>query len=147
MIRAESGRLYGSTPDDDDAWQKFKRKVATMKPGAWIRVEWSTPRSGPQHRKMWSLLRLIVDNSETYNSVERALVAVKIAAGFFDPHVDPITGEVQKVPQSIKYESMEQGDFNHFFEQAVTATCTHIVPQFDTETAYALMDQVLAGWG
>lgn len=145
LIKSEKG-LRGSTDEDQSAWLKFKGRLEKMKPGTFIRLEWAVPRSGPQHRKMFALLKLIKDNSETYDTVEKALVAVKIAAGYFDPHVDPITGKVIPVPQSISYESMEQDEFDKFFSNAVTAVCACIVPQLDEKTAYRLLDEIVMGW-
>lgn len=63
-----------------------------MKPGQWLRLEWSSPRNGKHHRKLWALLTLLQQNSETYDMKEKAPVAIKLAADYFDPHVDPETG-------------------------------------------------------
>jgi hypothetical protein len=87
LIRTDKG-LHGATPDDHAAYAKFKRRLETMQPGKWLRLEWSAPRNGPHHRKMMALLNLITENSETYNTIPKALVAVKLAAGYFDPNVD-----------------------------------------------------------
>lgn len=145
LIKSENG-LRGSTSEDHLAWARFKKRLERMKPGTFLRLEWAVPRSGKQHRKMFALLTLIRDNSETYDTVEKALVAVKLAAGYFDPHVDPTTGEVVPVVHSIAYESMEQDEFDKFFSNAVTAVCSCIVPQFDEETAYRLLDEIVMGW-
>ena len=56
MLISTATGLRGSTPADQDAWAKFKRKLETMKPGKWLRMEWSSPRNGPHHRKMFALL-------------------------------------------------------------------------------------------
>ena len=145
LIKSNAG-LRGSTPADQDAWAKFKRKLETMKPGTWLRMEWSRPRNGPQHRKMFALLALVAENSETYNTEEKALVAVKLAAGYFDPFVDPQTGEIIKVPQSISYDAMDQDRFEHFYSQAIDAVLQHILPTMSRETADRLLDMVVEGW-
>jgi len=146
LIRSDTG-LRGSTPADHDAWTKFKRKLETMKPGTWMRLEWSRPRNGPHHRKFFALLSLVAENSETYNTTEKALVAVKLAAGFFDPFVDPKTGEIIQIPQSISYDAMDQDSFELFYSAAIDAVLQHILPTIDRETADRLLDMVIEGWG
>jgi hypothetical protein len=145
LIRTPTG-LVGSTDTDHEAWEKFKRQLAHMKPGKFLRMEWATPRNGRHHRKMMALLQFINQNSDTYDTIPKALVAIKLAAGYFDPHIDPASGEVQRVPHSIKYESMSQEAFNDFYSHALHAVLTCILPQFDQEMAMRMMDQIVSGW-
>lgn len=146
LIRTPAG-LHGATPDDQAAYAKFRRRIETMKPGKWLRLEWSTPRNGPHHRKMMALLSLVAENSETWDTTAKALVAVKLAAGFFDPHVDPATGEVVKVPHSIAFDAMEQDDFDAFYSAALDAVIQAILPQMDRATADKLLEMIVEGWG
>lgn len=136
----------GSTPDDQRAYDVARRRMAKMKPGTFLRVDYASPRNGKHHRKLWPLLELIVQNSEVYDTKERALAAIKLAAGFFDPIVDPESGEVQKVPHSIAFESMDQEVFARFYAAALHAVVTAILPQFDEAMALRLMDQIVGGW-
>ena len=55
LIKTDKG-LRGSTPADQDAWAKFRRRLETMKPGTWVRMEWARPRNGQHHRKLFALL-------------------------------------------------------------------------------------------
>lgn len=48
LIKTEKG-LRGATPADQEAWGKFRRRLETMKPGTWLRVESSSPRNGNHH--------------------------------------------------------------------------------------------------
>jgi len=84
LIKTDKG-LRGSTPADQDAWAKFRRRLETMKPGTWVRMEWARPRNGQHHRKLFALLQLVAENSETYDTPEKALVAVKLVTGYADP--------------------------------------------------------------
>lgn len=146
LLKTEKG-LRGSTPADQDAWAKFRRKLETMKPGTWLRFEWSRPRNGKHHRKMFALLQVIAENSEVYDTAEKALVAVKLCVGHFDLMADPETGEMVKVPLSISYEAMDQDRFDQFYSQAVDAVIQHILPQMDAQTVDRLIDMVIEGWG
>ena len=145
LIKSPKG-LRGATPADQDAWAKFKRRLETMKPGKWLRFEWSVPRNGPHHRKFMALVQLVVENSETYQTVEQAMVAIKLAAAYFDPHVDPRTGEVVPVVRSISYDAMDQDEFEKFYAAAIDGILTTILPQFDRETADRLLEMIIEGW-
>jgi len=72
---------------------------------------------------------------------------VKLVTGYVDPVIDPITGELVQVPRSIAYESMEQDDFERFYEAAIDGVLRHILPQLDRETADRLLEQIVLGWG
>lgn len=145
LLKTPSG-LRGSTPADQDAWSRFRRRLETMKPGTWLRFEWSSPRNGKHHRKLFALLQLVAENSEVYDTPEKALIAVKLCSGYFDLMADPQTGEIVKVPKSISYESMGQEDFDQFYSRALDGVLQHILPQMDKETAERLMDMVVEGW-
>ncbi len=138
--------LRGATPDDQAMWAKFKRKLETMKEGGWLRFEWSTPRNGKHHRKFFALVHLVMENSERYATENEALVAIKLAAAYFDPHIDPRTGEVIPVVRSISYDAMEQEEFDKFYSAAIDGVLQTILPQFDRATADKLLEMIIDGW-
>lgn len=146
VLLRTTGGLRGATPTDHDAWTKFRRRLETMKPGKWLRVEFSSPRNGRHHRKLMALLQLVAENSETYNSVEKALVAVKLVTGHFDLMTNPKTGEIIQVPKSVSYEAMDQDAFETFYSAAIDGVLQHILPQMDEATAVRLMDMIVEGW-
>lgn len=145
LLKTEKG-LRGATPEDHDAWVKFRRKLETMKPGTWLRMEWVRPRHAKHHRKFFALLTLVAENSEIYNTTEKALVAVKLVTGHFDLMVHPETGEILQIPKSIAYESMEQDEFDRFYSAAIDAVLQHILPLIDREKADRLLDLIIEGW-
>lgn len=145
LIKTERG-LRGATTQDDTAFQKFKRRLETMRTGTWLRIEAAVPRNGKHHRKFIALLQLITENSEVYDTTAKALVAVKLVVGHFEPHIDPETGELHKVPLSIAYESMQQDEFDLFYKDAIDGICRFILPQLDEATAERLLEQIILGW-
>ncbi|WP_225784678.1 DUF1367 family protein [Xenophilus sp. Marseille-Q4582] len=145
LIKTPTG-LRGATPADQDAWAKFRRRLETMAPGKWLRFEWASPRNGAHHRKMFALLQLVAENSELYETPEKALVAVKLAAGFYDPIVDPRTGEIVPNLHSISYEKMGQEDFERFYSAALDGVLQVILPTMDRATADRLMGMIVEGW-
>lgn len=146
LIKTERG-LRGSTPADHEAYTKLKRRLERMKPGTWFRMEWAVPRHGPHHRKLFALLALVADNSETYDTTEKALVAIKLVTGYADPVIDPRTGELTQVPQSIAYDSMDQDEFDRFYQAAIDGVLRFILPHLDHQTADHLLEQIVMGWG
>lgn len=145
LIRTPAG-LRGATPADQDAWAKFRRKLETMKPGKWLRVEFSSPRNGAHHRKLMALLQLVSENSETYTTVDKALIAVKLVTGHFDLLADPKTGEIIQLPKSVSYEAMDQEAFDAFYSAAIDGVLQHILPQMDKDTADRLLELIVEGW-
>lgn len=145
LIRTAKG-LRGATPADHEAWEKFRRKLEVMKPGAFLRFESATPRNGKHHRLFFALLQLVAENSETYNTPEKALVAVKLAAGYFDPMPDPRTGEIVPVLHSISYDAMDQDAFEKFYSAALDGVLQVILPTMPRETADHLMEMIVEGW-
>jgi hypothetical protein len=145
LVKTEKG-LRGATEHDHTAYCKLKRRLQTMKAGKWLRLEWATPRNGPHHRKLMALLQLVAENSETYQTVEQALPAVKLAAGYFDPAVDPRTGELYPNLHSIAFDKMEQDEFDKFYSAAIDGVLQVILPQLDRATADKLMEMIVEGW-
>lgn len=145
LLKTDKG-LRGATPADHDAWTKFRRRLETMKPGTWVRMEWARPRNGRFHRKFFALLQLVAENSETYNTTEKALVAVKLVTGHFDLMLHPETGEIMQIPRSISYDSMEQDEFDRFYSAAIDGVLQHILPHLDEEKAERLIDMIVEGW-
>lgn len=145
LIKSAEG-LRGSTPADQDIWARFARKLEVMKPGTCLRMEWSRPRNGPHHRRLFALLQVVAENSEVYDTREKALVAVKLAAGYCDDAIDPRTGRTVPVVQSIRYESMDQSTFERFYAAAVEAVLQVILPAMDRATLQRLVAMVEEGW-
>lgn len=145
LIKTKTG-MAGATPEDQRAWEKFKKRLDRTKPGRYVSLEWSSPRSGKHHRKLFALIALIVENSEIYDTMERALIAIKLAAGYFDLHVDPVTGSLEKIPRSISFESMEQDVFNKFYEDAIHGVVTAVLPQLDRGECDQLLEKIISGW-
>jgi hypothetical protein len=145
LMRTERG-LRGATPEDDLAYRKFRRRLETMRAGQYIRLESSSPRNGKHHRLFMALVHLVTENSERYPTIPQALVAIKLAAAYFDPHVDPRTGEIIPVVHSISYDAMEQDAFDKFYSAALDGVLQTILPTMDRATADKLMDMIVEGW-
>lgn len=146
LLQKTPNGLRGMTPADHEAWSKFRRRLETMKPGTFLKIECVTPRNAVHHRKFFALLNLVAENSEVYNTVEKALVAVKLIVGHADPMIDPRTGELLQVPKSINYESMGQDEFERFYNLAIDGIVEHVLTHIDREKADHLVQMIIEGW-
>ena len=117
-----------------------------MSVGEYLRIEATKPRNGPHHRKLFALLKLVSENSETYDTTEKALVAVKLVSGYSEPLLDPITGKFVQLPKSISYESMDQDAFNSFYSAAIDGILAHILPHLDRNKFDKLLDMIVGEW-
>ncbi len=145
LIKTAQG-LRGATAEDDEAWRRFKRRIKTLQPGKWMRIEACSPRNGKHHRKLFALLKLVAENSETYNTTERALVAIKLVSGHFETAIHPETGELIHITKTINYESMDQEEFDKFYNAAIDGVLQHILPTMDRDTADRLLEDIVLGW-
>lgn len=145
IVKGRKG-WHGATDDDEVNYRKSQRRMTSAKPGKWMRVEVTTMREGWMHRKFFALLNLIKENSEVFDTIEKALVAVKLVIGHFDLVVDPTTGEITKQVRSISYDNMDQTNFEVFYVQAIDGVLQHILPQMDRETADQLLEHIVEGW-
>jgi len=145
LVKTERG-LRGSTSEDHTAWEKFKRRLQTLKPGSFLRMECVKPRNGQHHRKFFALLTLVAENSETYDTTKKALVAVKLVTGHFDLMLNPVTGEVIQVVESIAFDAMDQDKFDVFYSAAIDGVLRHILPHIEKAQAERLIDMIVSGW-
>ncbi len=147
ILSTERG-LRGATPADEAAFRKFKARILRIKgkAGQWLRIEWSAPRNLQHHRKMFALLQLIAENSEVYDTAEKALYALKLCTGYCDPMTDPRTGEIVPVARSIAFENMGQDDFEAWYCRALDAVCEHIVPHLRAADRDRVLAEIVEGW-
>lgn len=92
-------------------------------------LSYKQPRNIAHHRKFFSLVQAVVENSEVYDTRDKALDAIKLAAGHVDWIPRPDTGELVPRPKSISFESMDQGVFDEFYENAIRGVLRFIVPK------------------
>lgn len=127
LVKTERG-LRGDTPAMQAAYEKFKRRLLTMRPGACFKLVITIPRNPKHHRKFMALVALVAETSETFDNLDKALCAVKVAAGHCDFIANPETGELIAVPRSISFANMDQEEFEVFYTNAVNGILKHLLP-------------------
>lgn len=123
-----------------DAWSD--ESLDAIKNGDTVFVTISYPRNLKHHRKLFALFGTIYKVQERYATRKQLLSAIKVGAGYYDDLPITIGGVefVIKVPKSIDFESMKQGDFVEFYEKALHWIITDLVPGLSSED---LENQVL----
>ena len=133
--------LKGLEPVDDSGLEVLRR----LKQGDVIKVEITKPRNIRHHRKFFALLNLVWSSCGDWPSVEDLLSELKKRMGLYDDCgeiVDRETGQVLKAVRlrSISFASMDQTEFDEFFEKAIRTLC-QIVGGLEENV---LRDEVLA---
>jgi hypothetical protein len=80
------------------------------------------------HRLLFSLLKLCVERLEAFPNTDIALIALKIGCGLCTAFIDRETGKTFYVPKSISFASMDQTEFNKFFDAAVALIANRWAP-------------------
>ena len=105
--------------------------VKKISQGECVLVDLKRPRNLAHLRKYWSLINLVQENQEKYPNKEHLHIAVKLAAGWYEPWV-MLDGTTALVPKSIAFDKMSQDEFNVFYREAVAAI-VRLLPQFKAD--------------
>lgn len=84
--------------------------------GEEFEIEYTKKRNSRFHRKFFSLLKLAFENQQDYRNLDEMRKDLIIVAGYYDEHINLITGEVTKVHKSISFSSMDETEFSEIYE-------------------------------
>lgn len=76
------------------------------------------PRNIKLHRKAFVLLKLVWPHTE-YPTMETLRKTMTIGAGFVEPFINPLTGEVSLVPKSWAFTNMDETEFSELYSRLV----------------------------
>ena len=113
-------------PVDETSQERFA-KIANKSE---FIVDVKLSRNPKFHRKVMSLIRLVFNNMpEQYHfpEIEDVLDEIKLKAGYFKKHVTT-KGEALYFPKSISFESMDEYQFNEFFERILDVIVKDFLP-------------------
>lgn len=120
-------------PCDEDTVKAFNK----LKINDEIYVEWKPKRNYKFHKKLFSMLNLILTNQSMYKSVDNILTECKFKAGYFDIHI-MANGEQRYIPKSISFATMKGDEFESFYSSCID-TCLELVPMGKTELEEAIL--------
>jgi hypothetical protein len=107
--------VTGLSASDDEAVACLRR----IKVGQVVRADVVVPRNLRHHRKFFALLNLVWAATDQWESVEDLLIELKVRLGVVRDVVLRESGEIVKVVGSISFGSMDQAEFDAFFEKSL----------------------------
>lgn len=102
-----------------------------------IYAEYKPRRNYKFHKKLFSMLNLILNNQSTYKSVDNILTECKFKAGYFDIHLGT-DGQQKLIPKSISFVTMPGDEFELFYSSCID-TCLSLVPMGKDELEEAIL--------
>lgn len=123
----------GWIPCDEDTVKEYNKQ----KFGDEIYVEYKPRRNYQFHKKMFSMLNLVLNNQERFKTTNELLDAIKHHSGHTVSYYD-IEGREWKKPKSIAFYAMDNDEFEKFYNLAIDA-CLLIVPMGKIELEKAIL--------
>jgi len=136
----------GLVPLDDADWQLKKQ----LRLGSDVRVQVTMPRNIKFHRKFFALLNITLDNlpetiqnAQCIFSVEALLAALKIDMGYYD--IFKVNGHHVAKLRSISFAKMDETQFEHFYDLAVTDILNNYLKGTDRNYLLQEVEQFITG--
>lgn len=85
--------------------------------------EFKNQRNVNFHRKFFSLLNLVVDNTEKFKDVNHLRMILAIETGWYEELINPLSGEVTIVPKSISFSKMGNDEFEDLYNKSIDYCC------------------------
>lgn len=122
-------------PADEEATEFLKN----IKSGIVFSAEIRRPRNYENHKRYFSLLKLVVENQEKFNNIEQLKEAIKFELGYTEM-VRKFDGTFVEKAKSINFASMNEVDFQKYFSLSVDVILKYILPGTDRKE---LINEVL----
>lgn len=114
------------TPADAEA----EAQLEAVKEGGRVMVTMRSPRNEAMSRLFFAVLRVVVDNSDHWPSVEAFRKALLIRAGHFDMVVT-LDGQIVPQARSMSAAELDQIKFKRLFDRCMHIICTEEIPGMD----------------
>jgi hypothetical protein len=115
-------------PADNEAAEVLKK----WKQGEVLSCEVKKPRNYRFHKKAFSLFNIVFENQDKYDTLNDVLTEIKLRTGHYQEHVT-MKGVVVYVPKSISFVSMDEDEFNAFYNKAVNIVLKYFIPDTTRE--------------
>jgi len=125
--------LIPSLPDDELALKSIKR-------GQIVEIELKRPRNAKFHKKFFALIGIVLENTE-YDTSEQILHLIKLKLGYYETIINT-NGKVIYIPKSISFSSMDNDDFNNFYNKAVNIVLRDFLINWENSDINTAIQQV-----
>ncbi len=148
LTKKLSGAWFPTTESDAEALGRYKA-------GDIVEFEKvRRRRNGKHHRKLFVLADLVFENQDRYPTKKALLDDLKLKAGHVETHLNywrrPGETEWQerviKYPKSIAYDSMDQDEFEEFYDSVVAVVLEVFYPDMSRVGLDQELLQFAANW-
>ena len=150
VVRGEDGKLCGLGEKGARAYARFRAKVEAMEIGETLAFSWHEPRSPKFHRLFFAMLNELFDRQERFDDEDDLRAWLTVGSGYchFVPGMD---GQIVAVPMSIKWTTMDDGEFRDLVRAVWYFLRTEhaqrfLWPSLSRAMAYENAEAVLIGW-
>lgn len=119
--------------------QDFER-LQRIKEGMIIEVEYKKPRNPLFHNKFMSMIRVVFDNQEQYDTIEGVMNVFKVQLGHCDTMM--YRDLEIKIPRSISFSKMDEIEFAEFYNRAVEFALSRFLPTVTREQLEQYVSQI-----
>jgi len=100
------------------AYNSDYEKLKKLKSGEEYECDIKKPRNYKFHRKFFALIKLVFENQERYQDMERLRKDLIIESGFYKEWVD-LHGAICREAKSISFSSMKETEFEQLYDKVL----------------------------
>lgn len=108
VVKTIAGFLKPAYESDFEAFKKMPINET-------FEIEYTKARNIGFHRKFFALIKLAYQNQSQYRLIEDLRRDLIITSGYYDEHVNKITGECYKTAKSISFANCDELQFNEIY--------------------------------
>lgn len=95
-----------------------------IKVGEPYEFEFKNVRNLKFHKKFFALMNMVFQNQEIYKNIDYLRKDLTIEAGYYEVRAD-INGCEIKEPKSISFASMDEDEFNYYYNSVIDVIVTY----------------------
>lgn len=131
-------------------WRGFFNALMRLEPGELVEIRTHRARSGPFHRRHFSIEQAVFDGQERFEIFEQYLYWIKVGAGWVTWAAGP-KGGVVPIPRSVSYASADEDEFRQFHEKVMQFlrgphAAAYLWPHLKGSKAAEMMNSILEGY-
>lgn len=131
-LKRTMGGFVPANSYDENLMMKYQ-------PGDIVRAKISKPRNVKHSNKFHALLQKVFPHQNMWPTYDLFRKAIQRAVGYFEE----VNGQVFDV--SIAFDSMDQKEFEEFYDRVVMLVCERIIPGLDKADLEREVDEILKG--
>lgn len=150
VVRGEDGKLVGLGEKSARAFSRLVAKIKALTVGETLVFVWKEPRSPKFHRMFFGMLNELFERQERFDDEDDLRAWLIVGSGYCN-YVPGADGQIVAVPQSIKWEKMDDGEFRELVRAVWYFLRTEhaqrfLWPSLSRAMAYENTEAVLIGW-